>query len=331
MDLPSSLFQRFISRPRSPWPALGLLVFLPAALLAAARVEGSLAGFFAQRRSLALFVPPTVIAYILLISPRLARMDAIVVGSFRPLVLLDDESYRRAVWQALRIQPRHEMLAIGAGLVVGLLVSASSVAPGFSWLSLVWIVSETLMFGLLAWTVHVSLASSRLSGVLLRQPLRVDPLDTIPFQAVGRQSLLLALVFVGGISLSLVFTLFDAAQASNVGFWLPYLFLASVPIVVFFLNMYPTHRVLATSRVRELEAVRRQLRSSFHLLLHRLEQKEETGSLPSETCALAVYEKRLLQVSTWPYNTAMLRTLGVSVFLPAVTVLARRLVELLLE
>src|SRR4030067_500034 len=117
MELPSSLFERFISRPRSLGPALAVLVLLPTALLAAAGVEGSLAEFFANRRGLVLFVPPAVIAYILLISPRLARMDAIVVGSFRALVLLDDESYRRAVWQALRIQPRHEMLAIGAGLV----------------------------------------------------------------------------------------------------------------------------------------------------------------------------------------------------------------------
>lgn len=331
MELPRSLFERFISRPRSLWPALVVLVLLPAGLMAAAGAEGSLADFFANRRSPILFVPPAVIAYVLLIAPRLARMEAIVVGSFRPIVLLDDDSYRRAVRQATRIQPHHELLAIGAGLVVGLLVSTSSVEPGFSWLSLVWIVSEMLMFGLLAWTVHVSVAASRLSRVLLRQPLRVDPLDIGPFLAVGRQSLLLALVFVGGISQSLVFTLFDEAQVLQIRFWLPYLPLASVPIMVFFLNMCPTHRVLSTSRARELEAVRRQLRSSSHLLLQRLAQKEETGSLPSETCALATYEERLPAANTWPYNMAMLRTLGVAVFLPGVTVSARRLVEVLLK
>ena len=60
------------------------------------------------------------------------------------------------------------------------------------------------MYGLLAWTIYATLASTRLTNALLSQPLQIDPFDLSPFEPIGRQSLLNALVFVGGISLSLI-------------------------------------------------------------------------------------------------------------------------------
>jgi len=47
-------------------------------------------------------------------------------------------------------------------------------------------------------------AGTRLTATLLRQPMQVDVFDTAVFEAVGRQSLALALVFIGGITISLL-------------------------------------------------------------------------------------------------------------------------------
>jgi hypothetical protein len=45
--------------------------------------------------------------------------------------------------------------------------------------------------------------------------------------------------------------------------------------------------------------------------------EESIGTLAAEINALVSYEKRLEEARTWPYNTRMLRTVVVSVILPA--------------
>ena len=49
--------------------------------------------------------------------------------------------------------------------------------------------------------------------------------------------------------------------------------------------------------------------------------------MPFEVNALVAYEKELDQASTWPYNPVILRTLVVSVLIPSVALLARRVFE----
>ena len=48
----------------------------------------------------------------------------------------------------------------------------------------------------------------------------------------------------------------------------------------------------------------------------------------SEINALVAYEERLKATSTWPYDTAMLRTLFFSVIIPGVATLARVISEM---
>jgi hypothetical protein len=184
------------------------------------------------------------------------------------------------------------------------------------------------MYGLLAWTIFVSIVSNRLNRVLHSQPLHFDILDPTTFEAVGRQSLLLALVFVGGLTLSLVFAfrLENLTQPVVLVFYLPFVM---VIILIFFLGMRPSHQALAAEKKRLLEPVQRQIRSACRELIQRLEREQDAASLSSEINALSVYEQHLLAARTWPYNTAMLRTLFFSVFIPLVTVLGRLLVEVL--
>jgi hypothetical protein len=91
--------------------------------------------------------------------------------------------------------------------------------------------------------------------------------------------------------------------------------------------MRPTHRVLSQARNLALAGVREQLRRAFPSLVERMQRGEPTGSLPLELNALVAYEKELEQASTWPYNPSILRTLVVSVLIPTVTLLARRVFE----
>jgi hypothetical protein len=327
MERSTSLFDRLISHPRHPWlmPGLTLLLLLMGFL--AVLLDGTSNRFFLSGRWRDVLMGPVVILYILAIAPRLARVEANVVESFRPLVLLDDASFNRVVSEATHIRPRGELIAFAVGvLLVCLQILAASDTAGSSFLTRYLLLSASLMWGLLAWTVYVSL-SSRLTTALLRQPLRVDPFDITPFEAIGRQGLLVALVFVGGITLSLLFIGLQPAVFRLPEFWLIYIPLSLVPVVIFFLSMYPTHRVLAAAKKREQQVVQRHIQQAGRDLIQRREENQDIGNLAAETQALIAYDQRLQMARVWPYDTAMLRAVFFSVFIPVTTVLLRYLVE----
>jgi hypothetical protein len=86
-------------------------------------------------------------------------------------------------------------------------------------------------------------------------------------------------------------------------FWLIYLLLGAVPVLIFFLNMRPTHLVLASEKQRQLEAVQSQIRRAGQDLMQRLEQNHHAGMTSAEVGALIAYEGRLKETRTWPYRT----------------------------
>jgi hypothetical protein len=178
------------------------------------------------------------------------------------------------------------------------------------------------MFGLLGWTVYSAVAGTRLTAELHRQPLVVDLFDVRPFEPIGRQSLAISLAFVGGILLSVVFGLgfLDIFAWQN---WLVYASLASFAVLIFFLNMRDTHRLLAGAKKRELETVQQRILQASRMLMDRAAGDESSGSLAAEINALSVYEDRLAAARTWPYNTAMLRALFFSLVIPALAELAK--------
>jgi hypothetical protein len=322
------LFDRTIARRRSPGAtaALVALIFLPAALAAASL---GLVEIIRFRSSRAVFSSPTVIAYIVLVAPIMAGMEARVVRSLRPMAMVEGAELDRVIRDARSIPLRQELLAILVGALAGLAFVGNP--GGASWTSYVWALMSVLMFTLLAWTAFVSITSTRTVSAMLRLPLRVDPLDPSPFESIGRLSLALALVFVGGILLGLVLSNYGQADLLDPRFWLLFLPISLVPVLIFFLNMRPTHAVMVTARDRTLSDVRRQLGRSFPALLERMQRGEATGDLPREVNALVAYEKELQAVNTWPYNPPILRTLAVSVLIPTVTLLVRRIVEVYIQ
>ncbi len=323
-----SLFQRLISRQRSPWLTAGIGLLLVLAPVGAAALDGVLDQFFRENLWRLSWLPPAVTLYILIVSPIMARMEAGVVEAFRPLVQLADEDFEQLIAGASRIEPIGEVLAFVLGAAFGLWVGRLWFSgTDLGWMALYVPLSACLMFGLLAWTIYVLMASTRLTAALHRPPLSIDIFDTKPFEPIGRQSLISALVFVGGIVLGMVF---GVGQGSIFAWqtWLMIFALALVPVLVFFLNMRPTHRVLAAEKGRELEIVDRNIRQACRTLVERVDAGQSTGTLGAEINALMAYEERLQGARTWPYDTAMARTLVFSVIIPGAASLARAVFEL---
>jgi hypothetical protein len=273
---------------------------------------------------------PVIILYIWFIAPTMSRGQAGVARSIRPLVPLDDEAFEQLVAQAPGIEARHEWTTVLIGALLGLLSAGASEFDGsITWLLIYWYAAMAGMYALLAWVILGAIASTRLNAAYHRQPLQVDILDPKPLEAVGRQSLMLALVFIGGITFSMLLTL----QSDNIGspvFWLTYLLMVLAVLLIFFLNMRPTHRLLAESKRRELEPLERRINELCRELMRGGEGGQNPGSLPAEINALVAYEARLQTARTWPYNTGMLRTLFFSVFIPIGSLMARLLAEVVM-
>ena len=327
----TSLWVRLIGHGRHPWATLVIGLLLVLSPLAAAYLDGVLDNLLSQGQWRLILSPAAVIVYILAVAPVVERAEAAVINAFRPLVLVDDRSFDRLVVEASRLSPIGEGIAISLGVIFGLWMGQAWLLDSDAfWLRLVVIPSAGLMFGLLAWTIYGAVAGTRLIAELHRQPLRVDIFDTKPFRPVGRQSLVIALVFVGGIVLGMVFGL-GRESILDWRNWILFVLLALVPVVVFFLNMRPTHSVLAAEKNRELDAVQGNILRACRSLMARVDAKEGTGTLGAEIGALVAYEERLQATSTWPYDTAMLRTLFFSVIIPGAAALARVIGEFMFD
>ena len=324
-----SIWFRLIGRRRPLWITLSIGLLLILAPLIAAHVDGLLDDLFGRGHWRLMLGPAVVIAYILVIAPFVEQAEAGVIQAFRPLILIKDEAFDQLIVNASRVNPIGEGVAFGLGAVLGVWIGQSWVldADAF-WLKLVLIPSIGLMFGLLLWTIYVALAGTRLNAALHRQPLRVDIFDTRPFWPVGRQSLIIALVFVGGMLLGMLGSFVEDSLLDWRN-WLLYSLLALVAVLIFFLNMRPTHRVLAAEKKQALSAVQKRILLACRALMACLEAAEDAGTLGAEINALVAYEKRIQETSTWPYDTAMLRTLFFSVIFPAVAALARIVGEFL--
>jgi hypothetical protein len=274
-----------------------------------------------------LLIPPTIFIYILLIAPFMAQLDKRVLDSLQTIFI--DQSVYLEIVSSSAIKPINELFAVGIGCIIGIIIAFSSIENGISWVSFYWITTNILLFGLLSWTIFVSIKGTGLISTLLQQPLNVDPFNTTPFQTIGRQSLMIAIAFIGGITISLMFIGIDILKVNQIEQWLVYIPFAIIPIVLFFLNMLPTHRVLADAKNHELAAVRHQLQKSCRKLLKTMEEDELETSLAENICGLSIYERQLNETPTWPYNTGMLRTLFFSVLIPVGTLLGRVLIEAL--
>jgi hypothetical protein len=322
------LINRFIAIFRRPWLRVGLgllLILIAFSIVFLSDLAGNDMPFERWR---SLFISPAVITYVLLIAPSLARTDDQVIAALRPLICIGDPEFDHLTDKATYTRPAHELAACAVGLGFGIAMALPALV-GFTamWAGLFWVTTISMMYALLAWLVYAAIAGARMTSALYRQPMRVSVLNTGPFEVVGRQSLLLALAFIGGITLSLVIGGVQQSSLQGIGFWLSYAPIIAAPVIIFFLNMLATHRVLARAKSQALADARRQLEGAGRDLVQQLADERDPGASAAIVGTLVAYEKRLTEARTWPYNTAMIRTLFLSVLVPIATILLQTLIK----
>ena len=217
---PKTLFDRLIGRPRRRWVPLGvsvLMVLIPLLLAWNLVAQGQPLESGPLR---GLLTAPLVLLYIVLIAPRMDRMEKDVVRSLRPAILVDDENFGMVVSRSAHTPILIELITVVVGILFGVVTIGRIPGMWLSAIGIYWILSSAIMYAVLFLTVVSSLASTRLTPSLLRQPIRVDLFDISPFEAIGRQSLLIALVFIGGITLSLLISNFQPGILRRIDFWL---------------------------------------------------------------------------------------------------------------
>lgn len=318
----------FVKRGRL-WLPLGAALAFALIPFAGAALTADRNQMIQSERWRGLLVAPAIIIYIIAVAPTVERGWTRVYNSLRSVVALDDGGYARLLSAVTSPRPRSEMGALAVGALLGLLRVGYTVEGAPTWLDAYLLFATALLFGLLAWVIYLTVGHTQATAAILRQPLCIDPTEISSFMAIGEQGLVLALVFVGGTALSLIFSALEPGVFSQLTFWLIYIPIVLAPVAVFFLAMRPTHRVLADAKDRELKIVRRELRGAGERLLDQRTQMEDPGPLSQQILALAALEGRLQAARTWPYNTPMLRTLFVSVLAPSALLLARKLLELL--
>lgn len=311
-----SLFNQIVAHPRSLWTTISLGLLLFGFPLVAYALDEEARVFFNYGFWRPVMQSTVVIHYILIIAPLITKNDSDMLKAFRPLVLIDDEAYDRLVQESSHINPLGEVLSMLLGALIGFGLSQTWLTEVRNfWLRVYIPFSQSLMFGLLAWTIYSSFSSTRVIKELHRQPLKIDILNIKPFEPMGRHSLVTALVFFGGVTLAMIFSL-NIKNIFTWQTWLSILPFLIIPIIIFFLSMGNTHRVLAKEKKRELLAVTKKIHHSSSVLSSRIANDEGLGEVAVEYTALVAYEARIKAASTWPYNTAMLRTLSFTTVVP---------------
>jgi len=320
----SFIIDRFFARLPWSWrwsvAIVGAVLFLiPLALLWLTEMSDPL--FALEIGVFRVFFPGIVTVYLLIVVHLLEQTREKVARSLRPLLQIDDETFVAEVRRACQANPVGELIGAGIGIlfffaVVGYPVGGTEV----DWLGLYYYLGSMLMFGAVGWCVYAVIVISRLTNTLLRQPIEVDIFDVTPFQPIGTQSLYLSLSILGIVVLAFPSSPYALPSWQNI---LITIALILVSVIVFFANMYSTHRLLASTREQQMAIAGDKLAQSYHQLQELDSSRQDIYSTAMELNAWSVAKHELKQTRSWPYNTEMLRTLFVSVLIPIVMGVAR--------
>ena len=253
---------------------------------------------------------PVMLVYILAIHPFMHRRWIRAMQSLEALV----PSPERAD-SAVPAVGRGEWAAVVFGTLAGLAVARRGPAADL-W---TWVYSETvsaLMFALLCAAIYGSVMRSRQLAAYLRSGLELKVFDghlLTPFAQWGQS---LSLVFVGGISLSLLFQSYQSLRSVESA--IIYGGLILVAMTLFFMSMWTVHVALAKAQKKELARVRSELGVAREALVH--ERDRETARAVQDAylpvVILGAYEGQVLNASTWPFDLSIVGRVFASVGAP---------------
>jgi hypothetical protein len=271
---------------------------------------------------------PAVILYTVLAYRFLERLGQDAIEAFRPLLAQERVDFDQLLARVSPLDRRREWLAVGIGVVAGLSLNRPwNWGPSYWW-KLWGVLVTVLVFGLIGGIVYHSLAESRLVSVLHLQPLHIDIFDPMPLEPVARFSLGITLTYLGGVTMSVLFNP-DPQELLRIESIVIYGSVILVAVLVFFLGMVSTHRVMAEAKERELAIVRRNLSAAYGEWKerHANGQTRDMEALSHAITAGLAYERRIEEAPEWPYTTATLRNLAVSILLPVLAWIAQVIVE----
>jgi hypothetical protein len=253
---------------------------------------------------------PVMIVYIFLVHPLMHRRWQCAMQSLQALAPRADDAD-----QHKRVNYRDEWGAMALGLLIGLLV-ARSVPGAEGWLRLYSETTSALLFALLASAIYGSLIRARHLAAHSRAGLELNVFDghlLTPFAQWGQT---LTLVFVGGISLSLLFQSYESLRSKE-GVFI-YGSLVIVALTLFFMSVWTIHVALARAQEKELARVRRDLVAAREAL-HRGRPDDRAGAVQDPYLPVVVrgmYERQVLDAPTWPFNPAIVGRVFASVVAP---------------
>ena len=253
---------------------------------------------------------PAVILYIFAIYPPLHRRWRSAIDALRPLAerpeLVDDAHAvdRRGEWTAL---------------LLGAAFSVWATKPWQfedRWIVLYVLVSNGIMFSLMALAVYDCLVRTRRLTRIVRSGLHLDLFDRRSIAPLARWGQIVSLAFVGGTCLSLLFQSYESlATAPSI---VIYSTMVVVAVTVFFTSVWGIHDALVAAQQSELAIVREHWSRARSELKQKLGEGAagEPAGLYEPIVVLGAYERQILAASTWPFNPKIVKELLASLAAP---------------
>jgi hypothetical protein len=312
IDSSTALFRR-----QRPWFALAaalLLVALGLIVLAAQRGDINL-GYRGELWRLGL--QPAVIIYVLVVYPWLQGRSILALDSLRSLGVPASHIAAAGV-----VSDWGERLALLVGALFSVVIS-HSIPVGDAWLMAYDYSANALMFAMMALAIYDGGARTRNLARLVNADLKLDLFDRQSLVPLARWGQTVTLTFVGGTCLSLLFQ--SHRTLNTVASAVIYSIMVVVALSLFFTSTWSIHAALRAARDRELADVRRRL----DLTRGELKRVLALDVGADATCAyqpvvvLGLYEKQVLEASTWPFNPKIVKELLASVAVPVLIYCAR--------
>ncbi|MFQ5592867.1 MAG: hypothetical protein ACE5HA_01830 [Anaerolineae bacterium] len=348
----STILERQVDRLSAPRVVASILIVFVLSLVAIGLMGGVPAPKLAGRFWIGRLMHAALFGYLLLAHRFMQQFRDGAIDAFRSLVTLSDEKFDELLAQSrLRSSPR-EWVALVAGAGGGLLLVRPWRAPRMSQLPqapgalqapalqatpnestlmvLYAILTAVLAFGLMGWVIYRALAGARLFSDLHRQPLNIDIFDPTPLEPAARMSLSISVALIGATTLPLILTQDPQVLLRPI----PMIIngtLVVVAVIVFFLMMASTHRVMAEAKEQKLKLVRDTLSGMFEKLEERTAAGElyDMEALSDSITAWLTYKKQVEEAAEWPYTTETLRNLLISTLVPVLAWTAQIIVEYL--
>ena len=192
--------------------------------------------------------------------------------------------------------------------------------PLVGWLSVYALATNIAMFVLMALSIHEGLRRTRHLKRVVAKGLALDLFDRKLLTPLARFGQSLSLTLVGGICLSLLFQ--SAVSLYSVQSLVIYSVLIVVALSLFFSSIWSIHTALVVAQERELNTIRQHWNRSRVALRQHLAQADssdsvdDTAKLYAPMVVFALYERQVLDASTWPFNPKIVKEVAASLVAP---------------